>query len=118
MSLDSLHPRLLSMFVRSLAMLALPAPAQIAWLEDSGLPDIHDSSELALDVNEGILLLDQFIAMGWVPAVAEAPLRDIDEFFADRSGKDHSVFWDVASLSSHPGWERVRAMAQRALREL
>ena len=118
MSTDTLHPRLLSMFVCSLAVLALPAPAQISWLETSGLPDVHDSSELALDFSEGILLLDQFIDAGWIPGSADAPLRELDGSFADRSDGKHSAFWDVDSLSSDPDWERVRAMAQSALRFL
>jgi hypothetical protein len=67
-------PRSLASLMRAVAVAALPAPAQEAWLGSIGV-DWVNVDEIALEVNDGVVLAPQFVAAGWLPAEALAPLR-------------------------------------------
>lgn len=66
-------PGMLASLIRAIAMLALPAPHQIAWLEALGVGGSAD--ELALEFHDGYLLVPQFVERQWLQAAVVGPLR-------------------------------------------
>ncbi|MCO7237735.1 hypothetical protein [Aeromicrobium sp. CnD17-E] len=113
--MTDLHPRTLATFVRSVALLAMPAGAQIAWLESLGLGAPLYSDELALELESGVLLLPQFEQAGWVTAEARRAVEALDAVLGEWSGPVHEDFWHVDSLRESPEWARVRELAFQAL---
>lgn len=60
-------PIFVAAFVRSVAVLALEADAQIGWLEEKGLPLVD---ELALEFDDGFRLVPVFVERGLLNAKA------------------------------------------------
>lgn len=108
-------------FLRSVAMLAMAAPEQVAWLNTLGLPgEAAIADELALEFNDGYLLIDTFISRGWLTANAKALFEPIDAALAAMSDPDKEAtaegdVWVVGALGEDPRWEEVRLLARRAL---
>ncbi|MCX6405285.1 MAG: hypothetical protein NTV28_00035 [Propionibacteriales bacterium] len=116
--MTDLHPRTLAMLVRSVALLAMPAGAQIAWLESLGLGAPLYADELSLELENGVLLLPQFERAGWVTAEARRAAEALDALLGERSGPVHEDFWHLDSVRDSPEWARVRELALQALIKL
>lgn len=71
--------------------------------------------ELALEFGDGVPLLTQFVAAGWLSQDAADRLRVVDVLLAEMSGSEKTAHWTVGALSRTPQWEAVRAGARHAL---
>ena len=101
-------------FVRSVAVLALDADAQAAWLRTLGTFPAAD--ELALEFDDGFPLVPAFIERGWLSETALPALVPLDEQLTAMSGGDR--LWHAEALAVQPEWDRVRALAGAALLRL
>ena len=99
-------------FVRSVAVLALEADAQIAWLGEKGLSPVD---ELALEFDDGFRLVPTFIERGWLNATALPVLAEIDQHLSSMSGEHNAGLWQVEALARTTEWDQVRALARTAL---
>lgn len=109
-------PRSLANLVRSVAILALPAGDQTAWVDSLGVGPVVD--ELALELGDGALLAKQFVEAGWLGAEVLQPLRVLDALLDDMSGPENASLWDVSSLESSPRWAEARERAKEVLRAI
>lgn len=103
-------------FIRSIAVLALPAEDQVQWLNSLGLPGkaaIVD--EMAQEFGNGFLLLPQFVEQGWIPNATVKMLNELDSLLADMSGPEHENLWDISALEHAEEWAKVRRQATRIL---
>lgn len=112
---DSLVPALVR-FIRSVAVLALPAEGQVQWLSSLGLPgDAAIADELAQEFDDRFLLLPQFVELGWIPESVAEQLRELNSLLAAMSGPDNAAIWEVSALGTHDVWDKVRNHATRIL---
>jgi hypothetical protein len=103
-------------FLRSTAVLAMPCSDQEEWLSSLGLPgEPRYADELALEFDDGIRLLDQFVRAGLINELAAELLRVLDGLLNAMSGPDNADLWTLESLRVSPRWEAVRASARAAL---
>lgn len=105
-------PTFVSAFVRCVAVLALEADAQIAWLGETGLPLVD---ELALEFDDGFRLAPTFIERGWLNATALPVLAEIDQHLGSMSAEHNASLWHVEALVSRTEWNQVRTLARTAL---
>jgi hypothetical protein len=112
---DTPTPRYLVAFVRSVAVLALPAQAQQRWASRLADDDVAFVDEVALEFDDGLHLVPTFIELGWINASALPVLTQLDGRLAAMSGVKHAVLWQTAALSSEPDWDTVRTLATDAL---
>ncbi|MFI5491911.1 hypothetical protein [Actinoplanes sp. NPDC051859] len=98
-------------FVQSVAVLALPAEAQVAWLTASRSPY---ADELALQFDDGFRLLPVFVERGWLRDTAVPALARLDEHLDAMSCQAHADLWTVEALN-RVEWERTRSLALSAL---
>ena len=106
-------PRSLANLVRAVAVLALPAEDQAAWVDSLGVGPVVD--ELALELGDGALLAQQFVDAGWLGADVLSPLRALDALLKDMSGPDNASLWETSALDSLPQWAEVRERAKEVL---
>ncbi|GAA2706163.1 hypothetical protein [Actinoplanes palleronii] len=99
-------------FVRSVAVLALEADAQVAWLGEKGFPLVD---ELALEFDDGFRLVPTFVERGWLNAAALPALTEIDQNLSSMSGQHNAGLWHVEALAGRTEWDQVRASARTAL---
>jgi len=105
-------PRSLGLFVRTLAVHALPSGAQIDWLK--GIGEVGQSAdELGLEFDDGYRLLRHFIPTMWLATEAGPILDEMNALLEDKSGPTGP--WSFDDLASDPRWERLRKSARRAL---
>jgi len=109
---EQLSPKFVAAFVRNIAVLALEADAQIAWLGKKGLPPVD---ELALEFDDGFRLVPTFIERGWLNATALPVLAEIDQHLSSMSGEHNADLWQVESLARRTEWDQVRTLARTAL---
>ena len=114
--MDGPTPRSLANLVRSVAILALPASDQAAWLESLGVGPVVD--ELALELGDGALLAPQFVDAGWLGAEVLQPLLALNALLKTMSGPDNAALWDISSLGSSPLWADAREQAKEVLRAI
>lgn len=100
--------------MRAVAILALPASDQIAWLDSLGIGG-RNVDELALELGDGFLLVPQFVEHNWLSVEAVEPLRALDSLLASISGPSNGVLWETAALETAPAWEEARKLAKAAL---
>lgn len=110
------HPNIALMFVRSIAILALPPEAQIDWLRSFGLGEPGIVDELALEFDQGWAAIESLRAEGWIPGRAIEPLMKIDAVF--NSINDPSGPWSVDDLAAAPEWRQIRTLATECLYKL
>jgi hypothetical protein len=111
--------RTLVVFMRAIAVLALPAPAQMEWLRSLGLPgEPAVSDEIAQEFDDGYRLLPVFIERGWLPERMLPPLADLNDLLTRMSGAGHSAVWETEALASATEWEQARTIARTALKLL
>lgn len=113
-TMDGPSPRSLANLVRAIAVLALPAADQVAWLDSLGIGG-GNADELALELGDGFLLAPQFVENSWLPSEAAEPLRVLDALLASMSGPSNSELWDTAALETAPAWSEARRLARAAL---
>jgi len=109
------HPGLLAALVRNLAVLALPVEDQVSWLRSLGLGDPLYADELALELNDGLLLSAQFQEAGWLGSVVVTLMAEIEAIFSKYDGPGHDEFWNLDGLRTSPDWARIRELALAAL---
>ncbi len=103
-------------FVRSIAVLALPAEGQLRWLNSLGLPGkAAVADELAHEFDDGFLLLSQFVERGWITGATVERLRELDSLLASMSGSENADLWDLSALESADMWRKVRDFAAGVL---
>jgi hypothetical protein len=103
-------------FMRSIAVLALPAGQQLRWLESLGAPGAAaGTDELALDFDDGFRMLPQFVEQGWIRPAAANKMRELDDLLARMSGSENSDLWRVSALGSTEAWATVRECARSTL---
>ena len=104
-------PKFVAAFVRSVAVLALEADAQIAWLGAKGFP----LDELALEFDDGFRMMPTFIERDWLNETALRVLAEIDEHLGSMSGEHNADLWQVEALARRTEWDEVRTLARTAL---
>jgi hypothetical protein len=98
---EEADPRTALQFVRSVAVLALDAAGQEAWLE--------------IEFDEGFALLPSFVARGWLDEAALPALTRLDEHLDAMSGDHNRHLWQVEALTSRAEWAQARDLARAAL---
>ncbi|GAA3006507.1 hypothetical protein [Actinokineospora diospyrosa] len=117
--MTELPVRPLVAFLRAVAILALDARHQLAWLGSLGLPgEPALADELALEFDAGYRLLPQFISNGWLQADVRELLDAIDAALATMSEKENRDVWAVEALATDQRWEDVRGLARSVLTSL
>ncbi|GAA0444915.1 hypothetical protein Aca07nite_54210 [Actinoplanes capillaceus] len=111
--MDQPAPRFAVAFVRGVAVLALDADAQAAWLERLGTAPSAD--ELAWEFDDGFRLAPTFIERGWLPGTAIPALTRLDDQLSAMSGTPNADLWHVDALPHSAEWDRVRTLARAAL---
>lgn len=104
----------LTRFLRSLAVLAMDVSGQVAWLRSLGLGEPGLADELALEFDDGFLLMWAFVGESWLPAATEVPLREIDRALDAMSGERNAAWWKIDALASDRRWAHVRELARAA----
>ncbi|WP_212818661.1 hypothetical protein [Polymorphospora rubra] len=112
--MESPSPRHLTAFVRSIAILALQAETQLAWLSrfDGRSPTVD---ELALEFDDGFGLVPTFIERGWLSNAAVSVLTQLSSQLDSMSGDHNAHLWCADALSGRLEWDRIRASARAAL---
>lgn len=106
----------LARLVRSTAVLALPAEGQITWIMSLGFPrESVRADELTLDFDDGVRLIPQLVAAGWLRDAAAERLREIENLLTLMSEQGNGHLWTVEALETAAEWQAVRAAALAAL---
>jgi len=106
-------------FIRSIAVLVLPAENQVQWLNSLGLPgNAAVADELAQEFDDGFLLLPQFVEHGWILGPVADKLRELDSLLTSMSGPENADIWDISALEGAGMWSKVRDRANSILRGL
>jgi len=102
------------MFIRALAVLALPGNEQVAWLRSLGLGEPEVVDEIVDEYYQQWVLLPQFVAAGLIPARAEEALNRLNDLTSEliQPGSDLA---DVDGLVSADEWRAVRGTAAACL---
>ncbi|MBW6435351.1 hypothetical protein KZ829_16560 [Actinoplanes hulinensis] len=111
--MDEPGPRFAVSFARSVAVLALEADAQVAWLEKLGAAPSAD--ELALEFDDGLRLAPIFVQRGWLNDTVMPALTRLDDQLGAMSGEPNADLWHVDALADRAEWDRVRTLARAAL---
>lgn len=109
------HASRLAAWVRSVGILAASAPQQAKWLDSLGLVASWNVSELAMEFDDGLLLMPQWVSAGWVSEQSVASLKALDSALNDMSGEGNAALWTRDALAKHSAWEGVRSLATDAL---
>ena len=110
---DAPHPKQLATFVRATAVLALAAAQQETWLASLDIQVPVD--ELALEFEDGHLLLPQWVDVGWLPADAVPAWNALDAALTAMSGAANGELWTLTALHQAPEWARIRELAVAVL---
>ncbi len=95
--------------IESVAILAAPAEAQIAWLASIGAGPLAD--ELGLEFDDSYRLLPELESLHVVSAVANQLSTEVSTAL---DGIPRSE-WTESAIATEPAWERVRRSAGLAL---
>ena len=113
--MSELDPASLARLVRSVAILALPYEAQLAWLRSLGLGEPGFADELSLELDDGVLLSRQFVEAGWLSAEARHAIIKLSELITPHNGHGHDEFWSLDGLRTSVDWTEIRDVALVAL---
>lgn len=109
-------PVTLASLVRSVAVLALPAAGQCAWLTSTSAPAMTLSvDELALEFDDGYRMGLQFVQAGWITEATLEAMDQLDDLLSAMSGEPNASLWDEQALGSSPKWDEVRSLARAVL---
>ncbi|MBO3738947.1 hypothetical protein [Actinoplanes flavus] len=106
-------PRFAVAFVRSVAVLAPEADAQVAWLENIGAAP--SAEELALEFDDGFRLAPTFVERRWLNDTAMPASTLLDDQLGAMSGDPNASLWHIDALADRAEWDRVRKLAEAAL---
>jgi hypothetical protein len=109
------HPRALASFVRSIAVLALPAVDQHLWMDRALSFASWNVDELALEFDAGNLLVGQWVTAGWLPAASLPALQTLDRALHDMSGEEFESLWTRDALVTAAEWSHVRLLGAAVL---
>ena len=101
---------LLVELLKSVARLSWPAAAQIHLLGMRGL--LPSTDELALELNDLVGVLPQFVANGWLSEADASAITELDEMLGRISGAERSNLWTAQALEESSEWEAVRRAAR------
>ncbi|MGW1769236.1 hypothetical protein ACWCQL_34960 [Streptomyces sp. NPDC002073] len=96
----------------AVALLAAPAPDQVAWLEKHAVP----VDEIALNFDDSAVMARQLGNEGWLTPEALSELARIDDLLNHLTADEGSTTWTAQGLRTHALWEQVRQEADRFLR--
>ena len=71
--------------------------------------------ELALEFDDGMRLVSQWVTAGWLPAETMPALLTLDRALEDMSGEKFESFWDRDALVTAAEWSQVRLLAAEVL---
>jgi hypothetical protein len=111
--MTEIHPSSLARFIRSVAVLALAAPEQLAYLAAVGIPEGVD--ELAMEFDDGQLLSGQFQEFGWITPAFRQRIAPLNALLDRMSGGQHADLWTAEALLGAPEWVHVRSLARDLL---
>jgi predicted RNase H-like HicB family nuclease len=100
---------LVLMLTEALELLALDAPAQLAWMDQTSF----DVDELALQFDDTYRIVGQLVERARVPQPAQATLNQINVAFEEMDSR--SDLYDDEALKHAPEWEHIRTLARSAL---
>jgi hypothetical protein len=107
---------ILSRTRQALAILAASPEEQIVYLQDLGVGDSAD--ELALELHEGVLMLDQLRDNYLVRDEQSEAIVAVDRKLAEMSGTGRAHLWTWGALERSKEWTEVRELASEALSRL
>ncbi|MFJ7271314.1 hypothetical protein ACIQV3_32510 [Streptomyces sp. NPDC099050] len=96
----------------AVALLAAPAPDQLAWLEKYAVP----VDEIALNFDDTAVMARQLGDEGWLAPEALSELARIDDLLGRLTTDEGSTGWTAQGLKTHEVWAQVRQVADRFLR--
>lgn len=99
------------LLVQSLTVVAADPSAQLAWVDEHGVP----TDEVALDFDHAFRMVESLVNDGEVGREVLPELRAIDAIFAGMSGRENSDRWSREALAVDPGWGEARELARRVL---
>jgi hypothetical protein len=99
----------------ALEHLSAPAADQAAYLQSIGTAPLAD--ELALEHYDAALAVWDMVDRGELPESIGTTVREVDSLLDEMSGQEKADLWDVSALENLQ-WDRVRALARKALVEL
>ena len=103
----------LARFMRSTGLLALPSETQAAWLATLGIPgEPTFADELATEFDDGVRLLNQFVAAGWL---GQDRLMVVNAILDEMSGPNHENLWIIDAFAVAPEWDAIRSADRHAL---
>lgn len=89
---------------------------QIAYLSSLGVVPCAD--ELALELNDLVAIVPEFVEQGILTGEQAERIRAVDRHLAAMTAKGDCDLWTEDALRSLPEWEVVRALARAALQDL
>lgn len=108
------YKRLFRLMREDLERVADPAPKQIRYL----IKHRVDADRFALDLYDGVVMMDQFVEQGLMTQAQAELIRAIDRKFDEMSGEENAHLWDDEAIENGPEWQEVRRLAAAALAEL
>lgn len=110
--MSEIYAGALARFVRSIAILALPGESQSYWLASLNMPgEVRYVDELALELQDGVLLTGQFEQAGWITNETRRLASELDDLLREMSGEEQAWLWEVGSLNTTAEWKAVRNKA-------
>lgn len=101
--------------MRLIGFLALPGREQVEHLERLRLAPLAD--ELALQVYDHAVLIDQYRDLGLLSDEDCEQLRALDRAFASMTKSDNKSIWTTDAVLTSPEWDRIRRMARSVVLE-
>ncbi|MCO8271090.1 hypothetical protein M1L60_10845 [Actinoplanes sp. TRM 88003] len=111
--MDEPSPTLLVALMRSIAILAMEAEEQTAYVRNLGTHPSLD--ELALEFDDGFPLAPTFVEHGWLNHFAVLALQELNHQLATMSEERKAGLWHADALTTASEWARVRALARAAI---
>ncbi|MEU6310736.1 hypothetical protein [Streptomyces sp. NPDC047014] len=95
----------------AVALLAAPAPDQLAWLEKHAVP----VDEIALNFDDAAVIAPQLGDEGWLAPEALADITRMNGLLDRLTADEGSTVWTGQGLRTHDHWKRIRQEAERFL---
>ena len=102
--------------IKSLNILSLKSDAQLAYLDEIGVPGIID--ELALEFDDIAIMAKQKQKEQEITENQYKLISELSEKLDLMSGEDKSHFWTEYSLKNDKEWEEIRELAKVCLEAL